>query len=206
MKSAQSCREQFQTPYFWVFVCMHSNSINSTTTTTTINLAEGAWQNITYFMLSLYAFSSPKQSIFTWCANFVSNWSQVFFVCEVSRQKKWGLLSQEGKETLSSRFFKVPWQQNIQKNVDENSRQREADYKGDNLLLQLQDQQSLISHTQALCHILYLVHCAKTLFFSVLSWSFIQRMSESCCNILAGRRRAQSRLLLQASLAPKALA
>lgn len=39
-----------------------------------------------------------------------------------------------GKENHSSRFFKVPWKQNIQK-FDEDSRQREADYKGDNLFI-----------------------------------------------------------------------
>lgn len=35
-------------------------------------------------------------------------------------------------------------------NFDENSRERRADYKGDNLLHQLQEQKSLIANTQAL--------------------------------------------------------
>lgn len=41
-----------------------------------------------------------------------------------------------GKENHSSRFFKVPWKQNIENfKFDEDSRQREADYKGDNLFI-----------------------------------------------------------------------
>jgi len=45
------------------------------------------------------------------------------------------------KKSPSSRFFKVPWQQSIQNNFDENSRQREADYKENNVLLSLQELQ-----------------------------------------------------------------
>lgn len=77
-------------------------------------------------------------------------------------------ISGRKEKNLSSRFFKVPWQQNIQKNFDENSRQREADYKGDNLLLQLQEQQSLIAHTHIRIELYSLSRpLCKTVFFPV---------------------------------------
>lgn len=114
--------------------------------------AEGAQRNITSFILSCVCVSAHPNNQFL---HYVLIWSQIdpkWFCLWGKQTEKWELLSQEEKEKRkkenhSRRFFKVPWQQNIQKNFDENSRQRGADYKGDNLLLQLQEQQSLIAHT-----------------------------------------------------------
>lgn len=40
----------------------------------------------------------------------------------------------------------MSWQQSFQRIFDENSRQKEVDYKSDNLLLQLEEQQSDCTH------------------------------------------------------------
>lgn len=58
--------------------------------------------------------------------------------------------SQEEKKISQQQIFQGTMATDHSENFDENSRQREADYKGDNLLLQLQEQNSLIAYTQAL--------------------------------------------------------
>lgn len=62
-------------------------------------------------------------------------------VCEVSRQKKEELLSQEEEKT-QQQIFQGTMATEHAGNFDENSRKRGADYKGDNVLLQQQKQKS----------------------------------------------------------------
>lgn len=129
---------------------MHSNRIKST------KIQQKVHSRTFILFPEVYVFIFFYFSIFTLCTNVCFKLIQIAFVCEVSRQKNENCYLRKKKKNLSSRFFKVPWQQNIQKNFDENSRQREADYKGDNLLLQLQELQSLIAHIHKHCVVFFI--------------------------------------------------
>lgn len=186
MKSAQSCREQSKTLFFWVCLCV---DIQTELTYQEKNRAEGALPNITYFALSLYAFwfflSHPKQSIFTLRANFVSNWSKLFFLCffsEVSSkqtEKNVNCYLRKGKKLSAVDFSRYHGNRTFKRMLMRTAG-KERLITRETICYSNCKSNRVWLHTHKHCAIFFIwptVH--KTLFFSVLSWSLIQRMSES---------------------------
>lgn len=141
---------------------MHSDRINST------KIQTGTQQNISSFILSVYVISSFFQNnLFLHYVLILSQIDPKWFCLWGKQREKWELLSQEDKKkNLSSRFFKVPWQQNIQRILmrtagKERLITRETIYyfnsKGNTVWLR--------THTQSLCCFLHLNHSEKNTAF-----------------------------------------
>lgn len=147
--SPQFCREQFKTPYFIECLCKHSNRINPGKNPP----AEGSQQNIAFLFSDCMLSSQLPNNLFLYYLLILSKIDSKWFCLwgEEGGKKDEICHLRKGKKNHSSTFFKVPWQQNIQNfKFDENSRQREADYKGDNLLLLWREPRRLIAHTLSL--------------------------------------------------------
>lgn len=180
-------------------LCMHSDSNNSIKQ---IQQKEHGGVLLLLFPRCMFFFFSPN-NLFLHYVLILSQIDPKCFCLWGKQTEKWEL--QEEKND-SSRFFKVPWQQNTQKNSDEDSRQGEADYQGDNLLLQLTEQQSLIAHKHTRVVFFKSGPMCKNSLFSVLSWSFSLRMNERGYSIKLWRWRSLGCCCSKASLAVKALA
>lgn len=81
-------------PHISECLCTHSNRINST------KIQQKVHGRILFMIIQCMLFFASKQSIFTLCANLVSN----CFCLWGKTEKKWELLSQERKETQQQIF------------------------------------------------------------------------------------------------------